>query len=159
MTADNRKQRLRRLDRTFVRTPIYFVTTCTDNRRQILASESIHETFVSFAKEGPRYGAWVGAYVLMPDHLHAFVGLDDEKVALARWMKSLKNSLSKTLRLKGVAAPHWQKDFFDHVLRSEESYEEKWRYVRENPVRARLVKTWKDWPYRGEIFDLEFLSE
>jgi REP element-mobilizing transposase RayT len=74
MTADNRKQRLRRLDRTFVRTPIYFVTTCTDNRRQILASESIRKTFVGFAKEGPRYGAWVGAYVLMRDHLHAFVG-------------------------------------------------------------------------------------
>jgi REP element-mobilizing transposase RayT len=48
MTADNRKQRLRRLDRTFVRTPIYFVTTCTDNRRQILASESIRKTFVGF---------------------------------------------------------------------------------------------------------------
>jgi putative transposase len=159
MTAEDRKQRLRRLDRIFVRTPIYFVTTCTDNRRQILASESIHETFVGFAKEGPRYGAWVGAYVLMHDHLHAFVALDDQKIELAAWMKSVKNTLSKTLRFNGIAAPHWQKDFFDHVLRSEESYEEKWHYVRENPVRAGLVKYWEDWPFRGEIFDLEFLSE
>jgi putative transposase len=159
MTAENRKQRLRRLDRVFVRTPIYFITTCTDNRRQILASESIHQTFINFAKEGSRRGAWLGAYVLMPDHLHAFVALDDQKIELAAWMKSLKNTLSKTLRFNGIAAPHWQKDFFDHVLRSEESYEEKWRYVRENPVRAGLVKYWENWPFRGEIFDLEFLSE
>jgi putative transposase len=160
MTAENHsavdRKRLRRLDRIFAHTPIYFVTTCTDNRHQILACESVHQTFVVFAKEGPRRGAWLGAYVIMPDHLHAFVGLDDQEITLARWMKSLKNTLSKALRLKGVAAPHWQKDFFDHVLRSEESYEEKWHYVRENPVRAGLVKHWEGWPFRGEIFDLEY---
>ena len=89
-TAENRKQRLRRLDRIFVRTPIYYVTTCTDNRREILACESVHETFMGFAKEGPRHGAWVGAYVVMPDHLHAFVAFDDQKITLAQWMKSLK---------------------------------------------------------------------
>jgi hypothetical protein len=27
-------------------------------------------------------GAWIGAYVLMPDHLHVFVGLDDRKIDL-----------------------------------------------------------------------------
>ena len=95
----------------------------------------------------------------MPDHLHAFVGLDDQKIELAEWMKSLKNSLSKALRFDGIPAPHWQKDFFDHVLRSQESYEEKWHYVRENPVRAGLVKRWQDWPFGGEIFDLEYYSE
>jgi hypothetical protein len=37
MTADDRKQRLQRLDRIFFRTPIYFVTPCTNNGRAILA--------------------------------------------------------------------------------------------------------------------------
>ena len=68
--------------------------------------------------------------------------------------ESLKNTLSKTLRSDGIAWPHWQKGFFDHVLRSEESYENKWHYVRENPVRAGLVQDWTDWPFSGEIFDL-----
>jgi len=77
-------------------------------------------------------------YVLMPDHVHAFVGLDDRQIDLSGWMKSLKNTLSKALRFDGIAAPHWQKDFFDHVLRSQESYEEKWHYVRENPVTDRF---------------------
>jgi len=95
----------------------------------------------------------------MPDHLHAFVATGDQKITLSLWMKSLKNSTSKSLRRKRVVAPHCQKTFFDHVLRSNESYSEKWNYVRENPVRAGLVKTAAKWPFMGEIFRLEYCSD
>src|SRR5438067_9785049 len=108
MTADDSKQRLRRLDRIFVPTPIYFVTTCTQNRRSILAQQSVHHAFVHFGEEGMNRGAWLGAYVLMPDHFHAFVGFHDQKIQLAAWMKSLKNTLSKTLRVAGIVGLHWQ---------------------------------------------------
>jgi hypothetical protein len=46
--------------------------------------------------------------------------------------------------------------FFDHVLRSRESYEQKWLYVRENPVRAGLVQRVDDWPFAGEIHSVPF---
>ena len=36
----------------------------------------------------------------------------------------------------------------NRLLRSDESLHEKWLYVRENPVRAGLVKRCKDWPYQ-----------
>jgi putative transposase len=45
----------------------------------------------------------------------------------------------------------WQPGFFDHLIRNEESYGEKWNYVRDNPVRAGLVTNAYDWPYKGEI--------
>ena len=45
--------------------------------------------------------------------------------------------------------------FFDHVIRSSESYAEKWSYVQENPVRAGLVVDASDWPYSGEITIIE----
>ena len=151
--------RLRRLDFTFQRQPIYFITACTRDRRAILNNKAVHRQFVEFANAGEKCGAWIGAYVIMPDHLHAFVDVDDERLMLARWMKSLKNTLSKTLGHNHVAAPHWQKGYFDHVLRSEESYAEKWHYARENPVRAGLVKDWRDWPYLGEIFDPEYRDD
>lgn len=48
---------------------------------------------------------------------------------LSNWIKSFKNSLSKALILSGKDSPHWQKGFFDHVMRSEESYSQKWRYI------------------------------
>lgn len=152
-------ERLRRLEETFRWFPIYFVTACTNERRRILNSEAIHGRLLEFGKEGESRGAWLGAYVLMPDHLHAFVALDEERLTLSTWVKSLKNALSNTLRSKGVSSPHWQKGFFDHVLRSHDSYSEKWNYVRENPVRVGLVKDWNSWPFLGEVFDLEFRDD
>jgi REP-associated tyrosine transposase len=151
-----RPKRLGRLETVFVDSPIYFVTACTVDRRHILASASVHKALIEFGKHGNEHGAWLGKYVLMPDHLHAFVVLDDEKVTLSRWMKSLKNSLSKAMRSEKISPPHWQKTFFDHVLRGSESYGEKWEYVSENPVRAGLVDRAEDWPYQGEVFPLEF---
>ena len=43
---------------------------------------------------------------------------------------------------------HWPPGSFDRLLRSDESAEEKWQYIRENLVRAGLVQEWSDWPYR-----------
>jgi len=95
----------------------------------------------------------------MPNHFHAFVVIDDQRLDLSAWMRSLKNALSKVLRTYNISSPHWQKGFFDRILRSGESYSQKWDYVRENPVRAGLVKDWKEWPLLGEIFDLEFRDD
>ena len=149
-------ERLRRLDQTFQRLPIYFVTASTYKHQASLDNPDVQKRLIDFAEEGEKLGAWLGAYVLMPDHLHLFVVVDAERLTLSEWMKSLKNSLSKVLREKCASSPHWQKGFFDHILRSEDSYSEKWDYVRENPVRAALVKHWRDWPFIGEVFDLEF---
>ena len=148
--------RLERLERVWIEYPIYFVTACTHERQAILANAAVHDAVETFAAAGPAHGAWLGAYVLMPDHIHLFVALDEDRIALSAWMKSLKNTLSKAMRAAGVASPHWQKGFFDHVLRGDESYSGKWEYVRENPVRAGLVANWEDWPFRGEPFALRF---
>ncbi len=149
-----KKLRLRRLDRVFVDSPIYFITACSVDRRPILDCELEHDAFRTFCLNLPQHGAWIGRYVLMPDHLHLFLSV--EEISLSNWVKSLKNTLSKTLRSLGCDAPHWQKGFFDHLLRSGESYSQKWDYVRENPVRAGLVESAEDWPFAGEIHDLEY---
>lgn len=149
-----KKPRLRRLDRIFTDAPVYFVTACTLHRRPILHGELFHDAFRSFCVNSPQHGVWVGRYVLMPDHLHLFVSVVE--ISLSNWGKSLKNTLLKTLRSVGCDAPHWQKGFFDHLLRSGESYSQKWDYVRENPVRGGLVESAEYWPFAGEIHDLEY---
>jgi putative transposase len=93
--------------------------------------------------------------MIMPDHMHLFVRFDGN-TQVAMWVKSLKNSLSKSLRFAGKEAPHWQKGYFDHLVRSEVSYEEKWIYVRENPVRKGLVTESGAWPYQGEVNRVSF---
>jgi putative transposase len=76
--------------------------------------------------------------------------------ALSDWMKGLKRSLTTVLDETDVPSPHWQKGFFDHVMRSGESYSEKWNYVRDNPVRAGPVAESDAWPFQGEICELRF---
>jgi REP element-mobilizing transposase RayT len=95
----------------------------------------------------------------MPDHFHLFVAIDDERISLSNWVRALKGTLSSHLRQEGFSSPSWQKGFFDHVLRSEESASQKWQYVRENPTRAGLVAESDDWPFLGEVFPLEYRAE
>jgi hypothetical protein len=53
--------------------------------------------------------------------------------------------------LRLIPSQEWQTDHWDTRLRSGESYDAKWEYVRNNPVRAGLVKTADEWPYQGEL--------
>ena len=149
--SEFRMARLSRLEQVFTESPVYFITACTQNRRHLLANEQSHDQFVRFCSLARARGVLVGKYVLMPDHFHLFVCIPPGAVGLSLWMKSLKNTLSKSWREQGIAAPHWQKGFFDHLIRSTESHAEKWRYVRENPVRAGYVDQAEHWPYAGEI--------
>jgi len=151
-------ERLGRLESTFLRHPIYFITACTHQRQQILANAVVHSQWIKFAERGAHHGAWIGDYVLMPDHFHTFVSVDHTRITLSNWIKSLKNSLSAVLRSQQIPSPHWQKGFFDHVLRTADSYSAKWEYVRENPVRAGLVKDATEWQFSGQIFPVEFLQ-
>lgn len=76
----------------------------------------------------------------MPDHLHMLVSFpqdEDMKMVVARFKEM-------TAKKTGV---HWQRDFFDHRLRCDESFDEKAHYLRMNPVRKGLVSRAEDWPY------------
>ena len=148
--------RLRRLPQIFDPHSIFFITACTDKRRTLLANASVHQAFTEFCEAAQARGIGVGRYILMPDHLHLFASFGANAPGVPMWMKSLKNGMSKTLRGLGVEGPHWQKGFFDHVLRSRESYAQKWTYVAANPVRKGLVTRTEDWPFQGEIVALEF---
>ena len=86
------------------------------------------------------------------DHAGSFALLvrGDQNLVLSNWVKGLKRAV-----LEGFPNEQrrsfWQPGFFDHLLRNDESYAQKWAYVRQNPVRAGLVKVAEDWPYQGEI--------
>ena len=46
-----------------------------------------------------------------------------------------------------VAKVRWQRNFFDHRLRHDESEAEKFEYICQNPVRAGLIEMEDDWPF------------
>jgi len=142
----------------FRRNPLYFFTACTAGRKSLLACQAAHEILTEVWMRSRRLDGWaVGRYVLMPDHVHFFARPTHESKSLSAWHQTWK---SMTARKMGVApgcrSPIWQPETFDHILRSAESYAEKWHYVQQNPVRAHLVTTPDDWPWQGEIESLQF---
>ena len=111
----------------------------------------MHNAFVRFGERAyAEHNVAVGRYVIMPDHIHLFV-CGDAEFELAPWFRLLKPYLGKAVVRRASEDPIWQRGFFDHVLRSNESYGQKWNYVRDNPVRGGLASRADDWPYAGEI--------
>ena len=147
------RRHLRRLTRVYQSQPRYFITVCVRGRRPILVRSEIHEILrEQWAKSYGLHGWAIGSYVVMPDHVHFFCVDVESRIPLSKMIGSWKQWSSKeACRLLKTDAPFWQKEFFDHLLRSDESYSEKWDYVRYNPVRAGLVEDVADWKYSGHV--------
>jgi len=142
----------------FSKSPLYFFTACTYERRAVLANRlaftALNEVW---QKSGHLDGWYVGRFLLMSDHVHFFAMPAAEAKPRGAWNKMWKSVTSRRMAKEfAVHPPFWQDDTFDHILRGPESYEEKWTYVRDNPVRAGLCKKADDWPWQGEIHVLKF---
>jgi putative transposase len=145
------KDRPHRLDLIYINQPLYFVTFATRDRKRIPSldvAQAALEQYGHCAIEN--FNVALGRYVIMPDHVHLFIR-GDRSFRLSPWIAGLKRAMSVALRSPGL----WQPGFFDHILRNDESYAEKWNYVRDNPVRAGLVRTADEWPCQGEIIVID----
>jgi len=130
--------------------PLFFVTVCTLHRHRFSSLKTANDALVVYGTRAiEEFNVALGRYVIMPDHLHFFVR-GDQNFVLGNWVKGLKRAILKAFPNEKDHSL-WQPGFFDHLLRNDESYAQKWEYVRENPVRAGLVHCSEDWPYQGEI--------
>jgi putative transposase len=129
---------------------IIFLTVCAKNRSPWLASNEVHHLLHEL---WVRADAWlVGDYVLMPDHLHLFAAPNPgNSVELDKWVQYWKSQFTKR---HSNSAHRWQTDHWDRRVREEENYASKWEYVRNNPVRHKLVIKPEERPYQGTIYQL-----
>ena len=80
--------------------------------------------------------------LLMPDHLHALISFPwDKNQGMNRVIENWKRYTATQL---GIS---WQRDYFDHRIRSEQDHQSTWFYIRENPVRAGRVASFDQWPH------------
>jgi putative transposase len=97
----------------------------------------------------------------MPNHVHTVftplrtrigVSKDHDEAdrchSLARIMKSIKGvSALEANRLLGRRGQFWAHESFDHAVRDEGELGRVIRYTINNPVKAGLVKNWRDWGF------------
>ncbi len=98
------------------------------------------------------------AVVVMPDHTHLLLSplrdVNGFNFRLPQIMHAVKGTSARKINaLLGRSGPVWQEEFFDHVLRSNESLAEKVDYICRNPVRAGLVESEGEyrWLWRARV--------
>ena len=86
--------------------------------------------------DGDRYA--LGEFVVMPNHVHLLVtpAPDWELSNLEQAWKSI--SAKRINELHGTSGPLWQHESFDHIVRDADWLAFYERYIRENPLKARL---------------------
>ena len=143
---------LRRLERVFPPSPVYFVTVVHASRSPILACREFQEICEEVWTHSDDLHGWsTGPYVIMPDHVHFFCRESAESArALGAFVGRWKEWTAKHAKRRlGFATPLWQREFFDRLVRTRESLGERIDYLWFNPVRAGLVEEPEDWGFRG----------
>jgi REP element-mobilizing transposase RayT len=119
-------------------------------RRRYFAVRAFNDEVVaSLHRLAALYRTPIKIYCLMPTHLHTLMSPGARSLidVIAEFKKETGDLARETCRIEDL----WQRSFFDHRLRSNESLAEQYEYIRMNPVRAGLVRHPDDWPWTGSI--------
>ena len=132
---------------------VYFLTVCTQNKRNLFWKNP-HATILNpqdiplshwgqlvanaIANIPSRYPAVsVDCYVIMPNHVHMLLCIhqpSENANISAKTVSTIMNQW-KGFVSKQVGFSVWQKGFYDHIIRCEADYIEKWKYIAENPMK------------------------
>ena len=139
----------------------YYVTICTKNRRCLFSKVvgSIHEstakiklkTYGRIVDEiintlSNRFDINIDNYVIMPNHIHMIISIKNSSIKRSIRESTLRNrsTISNVvgyLKMNSSKMIHeinpdenvWQSSYYDHIIRDENDYLEKWNYIDGNP--------------------------
>ncbi len=137
----------------------YFITCCTNQKKPHFKDKDIVGIMVDVLKEtSQRFNFRVYAYCFMPDHLHLLV-TGGETSSLGEFMRFFKQKTSFMFK-KREGNSLWQRSYYNHVLRKEETLRDVALYIFHNPVRKKLVENYQDYPFSGSfVFDKNELGK
>lgn len=127
---------------------IYFVTLCAADRRPLFLEGRIAGS-IGEEMEFRRAKKEIQLFCccIMPDHLHLLLSLIDYSKKLQDWVSAFKRYTAKRIFDLHEVRPLWQKNFYDRIVRKEESLMEIAKYIIHNPVRKGIVSEWESYPY------------
>lgn len=131
----------------------YFVTLCTEHRKNTLSSivgdgspvpKPLGRMAAAFAEEIPHKFpcARVDKYVIMPNHIHLLIFLEQDTgtgnpspTGLGNIIGWFKYMVTKTAnQTNGTPGTRiFQRSFHDHVIRGDQDYLKIWNYIDGNP--------------------------
>ena len=132
----------------------YFITICTQDRKKILShivgddAHIVPKPYGLIVEKYIRNVPEIEKYVIMPDHIHIIIRLDDgtigasprpgENVGAEAHIRP-KNKIAsivrsiKTLTTKEIGLSIFQRSYYDHVIRNQQDFDDVWQYIENNP--------------------------
>ena len=140
----------------------YFVTICTQDRKKILstivgggAHDAPNVALTDIGKIVQKQiinsnripGITVDKFVIMPDHIHLIVLVNETATKGTSRAPSPTNaviphlvSTFKRFCHRDVGEKIFQRSYYDHVIRNQQDYNEVWEYIENNPRKWYLQK-------------------
>jgi len=141
-------------------TGLYFVTTDTGNDTPFFKDPRkclILQQTVLFQRRKGRINLY--AFVVMPNHLHIILATANN-FPLSRTIQSIKGFSAYTInRQNGTTHQIWQKGYYEHGIRNEQDFMEKYNYIANNPARKGLSDRIDNYPwssfYKDKTFEID----
>jgi REP element-mobilizing transposase RayT len=154
-----RNRTLRLKDYDYSQNGLYFITICTNNQEAYFGD--IKEGILRLNDAGQMVEKiWIELYdrfdfiklhnyIVMPNHFHAIIEIiDSTKSTHIGNVVGVFKSLSTNQYIKGVYNYNWltfekrlwQKNYYEHIIRNEESYLYISDYIENNPLKWDLDK-------------------
>ena len=136
----------------------YFITICTKNRQELLSAirvgtgvldrpENVLKEFGKIADKQLRFMSdfyddiSLDKYVIMPNHIHLLLTIKPSAFGrsgtpvptnslIAKFISTFKRFCNKKYGYN-----IWQDRYYDHIIRNQEDYNEKWEYIEYNPLK------------------------
>ncbi len=134
----------------------YFITICTNGRKQILShipaeigvtEDAQQPNLTSYGKIAEDCINQIGnfyedikidQFVIMPNHIHLILfvyGNEPKKNARQHSLVSKFVSTLKRFCNKQYGENIWQRSYFDHIIRDKTDYQTHIRYIAQNPLK------------------------
>ena len=144
---------------------LYFVTVCTNFKEKILwqdvkgdevilspIGKAVDEC-INFIDENYE-NVVVDKYCIMPNHIHLIIDLglsesrrgslplreleNQNNIELHNVIGRMKSYTTRQYKILSGNTVLWQRNFYDHIIRNDEDYAEKWQYIDENVLKWNL---------------------
>ena len=84
----------------------------------------------------------IHVYLFMPDHLHLIIEGTSDNADIIKMVNKFKQRTGFWL-YQHRPDFHWQKDYYDHIIRNSDDLRKQIDYILNNPVRKGIVADWK----------------
>src|SRR5262245_33627662 len=138
-----------RLHRLTNASSTFFVTKSLRPKKPVLNSELRQAIVEAFAFAVQHKRIFLRAFVVMPDHWHALIGLP-EPWTLPKFMHSFMSHVAaKTSVHLTKHETAWQDGYYETLIKTARQFTYVALYIEENPVKKALVERPVDWKESG----------